>query len=129
MNAKVIRDKRCADDKQYDALYNKMVRDANLTPRQRMIVKTYNEKLLRDTIDEVETAVSYAYCIALIESERFGHNKTATRLNRVQRYVRDVLNEAYGHNCFDANGRLGYDKSGLGWLINRLRNNGVEVEV
>lgn len=128
MNAKVQTDRRCTEDKRYDQMYNKMVRDANLSPKQRMIVKNYTEKLLRETIDEVENAVSYGYCIALIESERFGCNKTATRIPRVQRYVRDVLNEAYGHDCIDANGRLGYDGCGIGRLRIRLQNNGVEVE-
>ena len=129
MNAKVQKDRRCNEDKRHDMLFNKLVRDANLSARQRMIVKHYTDKLIRETIDEVENAVSYGYCIALIESEHFGCGKTATRIPRVQRYVRDVLNEAYGHECFDANGRLGYDGCGIGRLRIRLQNNGVEVEI
>lgn len=129
MNAKVQRDRRCDEDKRYDMLFNKLVRDANLSARQIMIVKHYTDKLIRETIDEVENAVSYGYCIALIESEHFGCNKAATRIPRVQRYVREVLNEAYGHDCFDANMNFGYDRLGLVRLRRKLKDHGVEVEV
>lgn len=128
MNVKVQRDRRCAEDKRYDLLMSKMVRDAALTAKQRVIVSQYFDTILREKINEVENAMNCAYWIALIESERFGRNKRATRLPRLQKYVLEVLNEAYSHDCFDANLHFGYDGLGLVRLRRRLKDYGIEVE-
>ena len=128
MNVKVQRDRRCAEDKRYDVMLSKMVRDAALTAKQRLIVSQYVDTILREKINEVENAMNCAFWIALIESERFGRNKRATRLPRLQKYVIEVLNEAYSHDCFDANLRFGYDGLGLVRLRRRLKDYGIEVE-
>ena len=128
MNVKVQRDRRCAEDKRYDVMLSKMVRDASLTAKQRLIVSQYFDTILREKINEVENAMSAAFWIGLIESERFGRNKRATRLPRLQKYVLEVLNEAYSHDCFDANLHFGYDGLGLARLRRRLKDYGIEAE-
>lgn len=128
MNVKVQKDRRCAEDKRYDMLFNKLVWEAKLTAKQRMLVQCYFDKLIGEKVQEAENAMNLGFWIALIETERFGCNKRATRLPRLQRYVREVVSEAYGHDCIDANGRIGYDGYGLDRLKLRLKNKGVEVE-
>lgn len=127
MKAKVELDKRGAADKKYDQMFNALVAKANLTPKQKMIVSAYLRTIIQEKIQEVENAVDMGYWIGLIEVEHFGHNARATRLPRLQKYVRDVVNEAYGKQCVDANGSfLDYDGCGIEHLIARLARHGVE---
>jgi hypothetical protein len=65
-------DNRSEIDKRYDTIYNKMVRDARLTPLQENIVATYLHKIMQMRIHEIEGVVEMAYLIALIESEHYG---------------------------------------------------------
>ena len=119
-------DRRSKEDKRYDVLFDKMVRSANLNPRQRYIVREYLRGIVHEKIQEVEDAMAIAFWIGLIEQQKFGCNKTATRLTRLHKYVREILNEAYGHDCVNANGQIEYDGCGLLYLKNRLKNFGVK---
>ncbi len=126
MKVKVELDKRCEHDKKYDQMFNKMVRDANLSPKQKHIVSKYISTVISEKVREVEDAMDIGFWIGLIEVEHFGCNKRATRLPRLQKYVRDVVNEAYGKECIDANGHLVYDGCGIDYLKLRLERHGVE---
>ena len=126
MKAKVCLDKRADIDKKYDVLFERMVRDAALSPKQRYIVSAYLHNIIGDKIHEVENAMDMAFWLGLIELYQFGHNKRATRLIRLQKYVRDLLNEAYGHDCINANGEIEYDGCGYIRLENRLKNYGIQ---
>lgn len=124
-------DNRSEIDKKFDTIYNKMVRDAHLTPKQRNIVDTYLHKIMQMRIAEVEAAVEMAYLISLIENEHYGTNpkRRATRLYRVQAGATEAINEAYGHSCYDADGFWNsYDGCGFERLRLRLERNGVEYE-
>lgn len=129
MKAKALLDKRSEADKKYDRLFDKMVRDANLSPKQRMIVINYIAKITGEKVREVENAMDMGFWIGLIELEHFGHNKRATKLPRLQAYVRDVVNEAYGKDCIDANGQVCYDGCGIEHLKMHLARHGVEFVV
>lgn len=126
MKVKVELDKRSELDKKFDNLFDKMVRDANLTPKQKYIVRKYLISTIGEKVKEVEDAMNMGFWIGLIELFKFGHNKRATRLLRLQNYVREVVNEAYGKECFDANGLLHYDGCGLEHLKTHLARHGVE---
>lgn len=127
MKAKVELDKRCNFDKKRDRMFDKMVRDANLSPKQRYIVTQYLDAIIGENIKEVENAMDMGYAIGLIEVEHFGHNKAATRLLRLQKYVREVIGNAYGNNCVDANGQTSYDGCGIDHLETRLSRHGVKI--
>jgi hypothetical protein len=126
MKAKVVLDKRDEFDKKYDILFEKMVRDASLNPRQKYIVSHYLKSIIGEKIREVENAMDMGFWLGLIELFQFGHNKRATRLLKLQKYVRDVLNEAYGVDCINVNGQIEYDGCGIYRLKNRLKNYGIE---
>ena len=126
MKAKVKLDRREEQDKRYDMLFEKMARDANLNPRQRYIVQEYLRGIIHEKIQEVEDAMSIGFWIGLIEEFGFGCNERATRLPRLHKYVREVLNTAYDRDCIDANGVIDYDGCGLIRLKNRLRTHGVK---
>lgn len=130
MKAKVILDKRNEVDKLWDDMYNKMVRTANLSPRQSMVVAKYLREIIGLRFHEVEAAVEMSYMLALIEGEKFGTdvNRGARRLIRVQQNAVDVRNEAYGRKCLDANGCFAYDGCGVEHLQLKLRKYGVEYE-
>lgn len=129
MKAKALLDKRSEADKKYDRLFDKMVRDANLSPKQRMIVTNYIAKITGEKVREVENAMDMGFWIGLIELFNFGHNKRATRLPKLQAYVRDVVNEAYGKDCIDANGQVCYDGCGIEHLKMHLARHGVEFVI
>lgn len=126
MKAKVKLDKRAEQDKRYDMLFEKMAREANLNPRQKFIVREYLRGIIHEKIQEVEDAMSIGFWIGLIDIYKFGCNERATRLPKLQNYVREVLNDAYDRDCVDANGVIDYDGCGLIRLKNRLRNYGVK---
>ena len=127
MKRKIDLDRRSESDKKYDRMFDRMVRDATLSPKQKHIVSKYLEAIIGANIKEVENAMDLSYTIGLIEVEKFGHNNRATRLPRLQKYVRGVLNEAYGQDCVDANGCIHYDGCGIGHLEVRLSRHGVEI--
>lgn len=129
MKAKVNLDKRHDLDKKYDVLFNKMVRDANLNPRQKYIVQEYLRSIIGEKIREVENAMNMGFWLGLIELEHFGCNKRATRLPRLQNRVNEIVSQAYGKCCVDANGSyLDYDGCGIERLRNKLESLGLEVE-
>ena len=130
MKAKVNLDKRCHAEKIWDTMYNAMVRDAHLSPKQEAVVSIYIRNLIGLRIHEVESAVEMGYLVALIEGEKFGTDakKGAKRLLRVQQNATAARNEAYGKECIDANGNLTYDGCGLEHLQVRLARHGVEYQ-
>ena len=130
MKAKVIKDRRSDIDRMYDDMFNKMVRDASLTARQRLIVQTYLRSCVRIKINETLASTEMAYLLALIESERFGTDaKRSTRLKRVQAAAAEQLNDVYERGCINANGFLeDYDGCAVERLKSRLANYGIEYE-
>ena len=131
MKVKVKADNRSEIDKRFDSIYNKMVRDAHLSPKQENIVATYLHKITQMRINEIEAAVEMSYLIALIESEHFGTDKKrATRLYRVQAFAAEAINEAFGHSCIDSAGFWNsYDGCGVERLKVRLERNGVDYDL
>jgi hypothetical protein len=130
MKARVNLDKRCEMDKQWDKLWNEMVRSASLNARQSTIVGHYLRRLMGMRIHEVESARDMSWIAALVEREGFGTDvsRGATRIIRAQQYACDVCNEAYGKECINANGRIEYDGCGLEHLKNRLAKYNVEYD-
>lgn len=132
MKVRTKADNRSEIDKRFDSIYNKMVRDAHLSPKQENIVATYLHKIMQMRINEIEAAVEMSYLIALIESEHFGTEvkRGAKRLHRVQAYAAESINEAYGHSCIDSAGFWNsYDGCGVERLKLRLERNGVEYDL
>ena len=131
MKVKVKADNRSEIDKRFDSIYNKMVRDAHLSPKQENIVATYLHKIMQMRINEVEAATEMSYLIALIESEHYGTDKKrAKKLPRVQAYAVDVINEAFGHSCIDSAGFWNsYDGCGVERLKVRLERNGIQYDL
>jgi hypothetical protein len=130
MKAKVNLDKRSNAEKIWDAMYNAMVREAHLSPKQEAVVSIYLRNIIGLRIHEVESAVEMGFHIALIEGEKFGTDvkRGAKRLLRVQNNAVAARNEAYGKECIDANGCLTYDGCGLEHLQTRLARHGVEYQ-
>ena len=130
MKAKVNLDKRCHSEKVYNAMYNAMVKDAHLSPKQEVVVAKFIRAIIAMRIHEVESAVEMGFHIALIEGEKFGTDvkRGAKRLLRVQENAVAARNEAYGKECIDANGNLTYDGCGLEHLQTRLARYGVEYQ-
>ena len=131
MKAIINKDRRCKEDRLYDDMWNKLCRDAKLTPIQSALVSKYLRGILQMRIHEIESAVDMGWIIALIEREGFGTDvsKGATRLLRVQAYAAEVRNEAYGKGSIDANNYWQkYDGCGLQHLQARLSHYGVEYD-
>lgn len=131
MKVKVKADNRSEIDKRFDSIYNKMVRDAHLSPKQENIVSTYLHKIMQMRINEIEAAIEMGYLIALIESEHFGtdQKRGAKRLYRVQEAAAGVINDAYGHSCIDSAGFWNsYDGCGVERLKVKLARLGVDYE-
>lgn len=126
MKVKANIDKRNIEDKRYDMLFDRMVRESNLNPRQKYVVQNYLRGIISEKIREVEDAMSIGFWIGLIEQQKFGCNERATRLPELHKYVRQVLNEAYDKDCVNANGQIEYDNCGLIRLKNRLKSHGVK---
>ena len=131
MNVKISRDRRTETDRQFDDMFNKMVRDAGLSARQRIIVQTYLRTLLRMRLHEVEAVIEMSYLLSLIEGEHYGTcPKRSTKLKRVQKRAAEHIDDAYGRGCINANGCYeSYDGCGLERLVSRLANYGVEYQV
>ena len=128
MNAKVTLDKRNELDKKYDTMWNKFYKDANLNPKQKIVVQKFVRDLLGTRMNEVQASTEMAYMLALIEVERFGTRHGATRLLRVQDRAREHINEVYGNKCIDANGAIVYDGCGYERLVRRLESKGIEYD-
>jgi hypothetical protein len=131
MKAILQKDRRSKIDSRFDDLWNKLCRDANLSARQSMIVARYLREIMGMRIHEIESAKDMGWLISLIESEHFGTDikRGATRLLRVQQKCADVCNEAYAHDCIDANGFWQkYDGCGIEHLQQRLAKYGVEYD-
>lgn len=132
MKVLVKADNRSDIDKRFDSIYNKMVRDAHLSPKQENIVATYLHKIMQMRINEIQASTEMSYLISLIESEHYGTDTKrghAKKLHRVQAYAAEVINEAYGHSCIDSAGFWNsYDGCGLERLVQRLARSGVEYD-
>lgn len=129
MKVKVVKDRRCDIDRLYDDLFNKMVRDAALNARQSVIVKTFLRDIVRRRIQEVEAAVEMGYLLALIEVERCGTSRKATRLKKIQARAAEHINEAYSRGYINANGFFeDYDGCGYERLKAKLHGYGLEYE-
>ena len=130
MKAKVNLDKRNEVDKMWDDLYNKMVRTANLSPRQSIIVSKYLREIIGLRFHEIEAAVEMSYLLALIEGEKFGTDvkRGAKRLIRVQQNAVDIRNDAYEHKCIDANGCFDYDGSGIERMKLKLEKHKIQYD-
>jgi hypothetical protein len=131
MKVKVSADRRSEIDKRFDSIYNKMVRDAHLSPKQENIVATYLHKIMNMRVTEIEAAVEMGYLIALVESEHFGTDtkRGAKKLYRTQAYAAEAINEAFGHSCIDSAGFWNsYDGCGLERLQGRLSSLGVDYD-
>lgn len=131
MNAIVKKDKRNEIDRKFDMMYNGMVAKAKLTPKQSQIVARYLREIMDMRLHEIESAKDMGWILALVESEKFGTDVKhgAKRLLRVQQKCVDIINEAYGHSCIDANGYWqSYDGCGLEHLQQRLSRYGVEYD-
>lgn len=131
MNVKVDKDRRSDVDKALDKIYNKMVHDAKLTPRQENIVAAYLQKITLMRMHEIESCVEMSWMLSAIENDRCGTDpkKGATRLVKLQSGAAQIREEAYGHGCTDAHGIWNsYDGCGLEHLQTRLKRYGVEYD-
>ena len=131
MNAIFKKDRRSEIDRKFDMMYNGMVAKAKLTPKQSQIVARYLREIMAMRLHEIESARDMGWLLSLIEIEHFGTNvkRGAKRLLRVQQGMADIVNEAYGHECIDANGYWqSYDGCGLEHLQQRLKRHGVEYD-
>lgn len=132
MKAIINKDRRSDIDRKFDDMWNKLCREANLSAKQSRIVSKYLREVMGMRLHEIESARDMGWLIALIESERFGTDAKhgATKLVRTHQKCVDVINEAYGHECVDANGYWqSYDGCGLEHLQQRLARHGVEYDM
>ena len=130
MNVKVVKDRRSEIEKRFDEMFNKMVRDAGLNARQRVIVQTYLRNLMRLKINEVEAVMEMSYLLALIKSEKYGTDpRNSTRLKRVQKAAAEELDDVYQKGFINANGVWDdYDGCGIDRLKSRLANYGIDYD-
>lgn len=131
MKAILKNDRRSKIDSKFDDLWNKLCREANLSAKQSMLVSRYLRDIMGMRIHEIESAKDMGWLLALIESEKFGTDAKhgAKRLLRVQQKCVDICNEAFGHECVDANGFWQkYDGCGIEHLQSRLAKYGVEYD-
>lgn len=131
MNAIINKDKRNEIDRKFDMMFNAMVAKAKLTPKQSQIVARYLREIMAMRLHEIVSARDMGWLLSLIEVEHYGTDvkRGATKLLRVQQGMADIINEAYGHECVDANGYWqSYDGCGLEHLQQRLARHGVEYD-
>ena len=131
MNAIVKKDRRSEIDRKFDMMFNGMVAKAKLTPKQSQIVSRYLREIMGMRLHEIEAARDMGWLLSLIEGEHYGTNakRGAIKLVRAQQRCADIINEAYGHECIDANGYWqSYDGCGLEHLQQRLARHGVEYD-
>ena len=72
MKAILKKDNRNEIDREYDTLWNKLCREANLSARQSILVARYLRLIIERRIHEIESAVDMGWLLALIEREHFG---------------------------------------------------------
>lgn len=128
MKARFEKDKRTEFDKLYDTMWNKLCREARLSPMQKQLVAQYLRAIIAQRIVEVESAVDMSWLITLIERENYGTDvsKGATKLLRDQQYACDTRNKAFDHDYVDGNGIFhDYDNCGVEHLKVRLSRYGV----
>lgn len=130
MKVQVVKDRRSENEKIFDDMWNKMVRDASLNARQRVTVQTYLRSLLRIKMNEVMAAMEMAYLLALIKSEKFGTDpRKSKRLLRVQKAAAEELDDVYKKGFINANGVWDdYDGCGVDRLKSRLANYGLDYD-
>lgn len=128
MKVIIQKDKRSLLERQWDDLWNKLVRDANLSGLQQRIVAQYLRTIVSRRFEEIVEAMDMSYILALIESEHFGvtESRGAIRLKRVRQKALEIREESFSHSCIDANGHFQkYDGCGREFLANRLKRYGV----
>lgn len=131
MKVRFNRDNRTSFDRQYDDLWNKLCREAQLTPRQMNLTAQYLRAIIAQRIVEVEGAVDMSWLIALIERENYGTDvkRGAKKLMRDQQYACDVRNKAFSNDYVDGNGTWhDYDNCGSEHLKVRLSRYGIEYD-
>ena len=131
MNAIVKRDNRCAIDRRFDDMYNKMVREAHLTPQQRNVVGAYLHAIMEMRIHEIRGAVDMSWILSLTEGEGYGTNprRGAFRLQRAHKKAVEIRDEAFSKGSVDARGFWNsYDGCGYERLQARMHSHGLEYE-
>jgi hypothetical protein len=131
MKARFEKDKRTEYDKLYDTMWNKLCREARLSPMQKQLVAQYLRAIIAQRIVEVESAVDMSWLITLIEKENYGTDvsKGATKLMRDQQYACDIRNRAFSNDYIDGNGTWhDYDNCGSEHLKVRLSRYGVTYD-
>lgn len=131
MKARVSKDRRSDIDRKFDLMWNGMVLKAKLTPKQSQVVAKYLHEIMGMRIHEIESGKDMAWMLSLIRGEKFGTNpkRGAVRLTRTYNLCADILNEAYGHGCIDANGFWqSYDGCGLEYLKEQLAKHNVDYD-
>lgn len=132
MNVIIQKDKRSPLDREYDDLWNKLVREANLSSMQRTLVARYLRAIISKRFAEIVDSVDMSYILALIESEHYGvnENRGATKLPRVRQKALEIREDSFSHSCVDANGHYQkYDGCGREYLANRLKQHGITYEL
>ena len=132
MKAIIKKDRRSAIDRRFDDLWNKLCREARLTPMQSNLVGKYLREIMIIRFHEIQSADDMSWLLSLIEVEGWGTDVTkgAKRLVRAQQKSADIRNEAFGHECVDANGFWqSYDGCALEHLQSQLRSKGVEYDM
>ena len=131
MNAIVNRDNRCEIDRRFDDLYNKMIREAKLTPKQVHVVRSYLHGIMKMRIYEIRGAADMSWILSLAEGEGFGTNASrgAFRLQRAHKRAVAIRDEAFSKGSMDARGFWNsYDGCGYERLQARMRGLGLEYE-
>lgn len=131
MNAIVKRDNRCEIDRRFDDRYNKMVREARLTPQQRRIVNAYMHDIMAMRLHEIRGSCDMSWLLSLIEGEGFGTDprRGAIRLHRALDRAVAIRDEAFSQGSVDARGFWNsYDGCGYERLQARLRSYNCEYE-
>lgn len=131
MNAIVKKDNRCEIDRRFDDMYNKMVREAHLTPQQRNVVGAYLHSVMEMRIHEIRGAVDMSWILSLAEGEGFGTDvsRGAFRLQRAHKRAVDIRDEAFSKGSVDARGFWNsYDGCGYERLQARMRSHGLDYE-
>lgn len=131
MNAIVNRDNRCEIDRRFDDMYNKMIREAKLTPRQINVVGKYLHAIMKMRIHEIRGAADMSWILSLAEGEGYGTNvrRGAFRLQRAHKRAVEIRDEAFSHGSVDARGFWNsYDGCGYERLQTRMRSHGLEYE-
>lgn len=132
MKAIIQKDRRSEIDRRFDDLWNKLCREARLTPMQSNLVGKYLREIMIIRFHEIQSADDMSWLLSLIEVEGWGTDVTkgAKRLVRAQQKSADIRNEAFGHECVDANGFWqSYDGCALEHLQSQLRSKGVEYDM